>query len=116
MANNPKKVKDPTEVALSAIQEALNIDTGTDVSIRGDAKPTPATTTAFEQPSFDARPGADLPVFEPIVEPRLARRPANDTARPLGKSFRPSRKVDRLATSIRSPRCSAPSGSAAAHC
>jgi len=23
MANNPKKVKDPTEVALSAIQEAL---------------------------------------------------------------------------------------------
>ncbi len=25
MANNPKKVKDPTEVALSAIQEALNI-------------------------------------------------------------------------------------------
>src|SRR5215472_9485622 len=35
MANNPKKVKDPTEVALSAIQEALNIsdpsaDTGRD--------------------------------------------------------------------------------------
>ena len=25
MANNPKKVKDPTEVALSAIQEALYI-------------------------------------------------------------------------------------------
>src|SRR5437899_8123346 len=25
MANTPKKVKDPTEVALSAIQEALNI-------------------------------------------------------------------------------------------
>ena len=24
MANNPKKIKDPTEVALSAIQEALN--------------------------------------------------------------------------------------------
>ena len=35
MANTPKKVKDPTEVALSAIQEALNI---------GDAfgTPTPA--------------------------------------------------------------------------
>ena len=28
MANNPKKVKDPTEVALSAIQEALNISDG----------------------------------------------------------------------------------------
>ena len=25
MANNPKKVKDPTEDALSAIQEALNM-------------------------------------------------------------------------------------------
>ena len=33
MANNPKKVKDPTEVALSAIQEALNIsDTAVDTS------------------------------------------------------------------------------------
>jgi hypothetical protein len=33
MANNPKKVKDPTEVALSAIQEALNIsDTTGDTS------------------------------------------------------------------------------------
>jgi hypothetical protein len=33
MANNPKKVKDPTEVALSAIQEALNIgDTRADGS------------------------------------------------------------------------------------
>jgi hypothetical protein len=32
MANNPKKVKDPTEVALSAIQEALNIsDTAVDL-------------------------------------------------------------------------------------
>ena len=31
MANTPKKVKDPTEVALSAIQEALNIsDTSAD--------------------------------------------------------------------------------------
>ena len=26
MANNTKKAKDPTEAALSAIQEALNID------------------------------------------------------------------------------------------
>ena len=35
MANNPKKVKDPTEVALSAIQEALNIsDTNEMVAIK----------------------------------------------------------------------------------
>src|SRR5215472_7982433 len=104
MANNPKKVKDPTEVALSAIQEALNIDTGTDVSIRGDAKPTPAANTAFEQPSFDARPGADLPVFEPIAEPRLARRPANDDRETIGQILqaiqkgRPARNVYTLAT------------------
>ena len=32
MANNPKKVKDPTEVALSAIQEALNISESSDTS------------------------------------------------------------------------------------
>jgi len=43
MANNPKKVKDPTEVALSAIQEALNIsdapiDSSRD-SIRSDVTP-----------------------------------------------------------------------------
>ena len=31
MANNPKKVKDPTEVALSAIQEALNISDAPEV-------------------------------------------------------------------------------------
>ena len=36
MANNPKKVKDPTEVALSAIQEALNIsDVNADTSRSG---------------------------------------------------------------------------------
>ena len=43
MANNPKKVKDPTEVALSAIQEALNIseataDTNEQVEDAGDSR------------------------------------------------------------------------------
>ena len=53
MANNPKKVKDPTEVALSAIQEALNIsEAGAEAnrsSIDGEiAPPTiPAATPAF---------------------------------------------------------------------
>ena len=37
MANTPKKVKDPTEVALSAIQEALNID-GASGDIRGSSR------------------------------------------------------------------------------
>ena len=34
MANTPKKVKDPTEVALSAIQEALNIEALSDTADR----------------------------------------------------------------------------------
>ena len=46
MANNPKKVKDPTEVALSAIQEALNISDAppadnTRGSVRSDAPSSP---------------------------------------------------------------------------
>ena len=55
MANNSKKAKDPTEVALSAIQEALNIsDANAEanrVSSRNDIAP-PA-------PSFDETHFAD---------------------------------------------------------
>ncbi len=65
MANNPKKVKDPTEVALSAIQEALNIsDVSAGDSARGsmrdDATP-PASPAApiFDEGTFDTRPGSD---------------------------------------------------------
>src|SRR6202048_3423260 len=51
MANNPKKVKDPTEVALSAIQEALNISdapAGDRGSVPRDAGPAnSASTYAF---------------------------------------------------------------------
>src|SRR5882724_8645448 len=88
MANNPKKVKDPTEVALSAIQEALNIS---DVSVtdnnrgsvRGDAAPaSPSATPSFE-PSFDV--GNDRPIFEPIEEPRATRRAANDDRETIGQ-------------------------------
>ena len=60
MANNPKKVKDPTEVALSAIQEALNIsDVPVDTTrsaVRSDAAPAeqPATPP-YDDGSFDFR-------------------------------------------------------------
>ena len=61
MANNPKKVKDPTEVALSAIQEALNIsDTTSDNSrsaARNDvAPPMPPENSAYNEPVYEARP------------------------------------------------------------
>src|SRR5262245_35724334 len=88
MANNPKKVKDPTEVALSAIQEALNIsDTNTDTN-RGTARAEmapplpPAAQTfnepTFNEPAFEPPARAERQMFEPIEEPRQARRPAND--------------------------------------
>ena len=72
MANNPKKVKDPTEVALSAIQEALNIgDTSVDTSrnsIGGEIAPPsmPTPTPAFPETPFDARPNPGRPAFHPI--------------------------------------------------
>ena len=91
MANNPKKVKDPTEVALSAIQEALNISdsSATDngrSSGRSDAAPAgPSASPDYSEPSFDARPGNDRPAFEPIEEPRAIRRAANDDRETIGQ-------------------------------
>src|SRR5438309_10777186 len=78
MANNPKKVKDPTEVALSAIQEALNISDGAAAdsarsSVHSDAAPTNASSTssapAYNESAFDTRPGEDRPTYEPIAGP-----------------------------------------------
>ena len=65
MANNPKKVKDPTEVALSAIQEALNIsDTAVDTSrssIGNDLAPPniPSAAPVYSETPFDTRGSAE---------------------------------------------------------
>ena len=110
MANNPKKVKDPTEVALSAIQEALNIsDTTADTnrnSIGSElAPPTiPSAAPAYSEAPFDTRPSAERPVFDPIEEPRGPRRAANDDRETIGQILqaiqkgRPARSVYTLAT------------------
>jgi hypothetical protein len=88
MANNPKKVKDPTEVALSAIQEALNIsDTNVDTnrnSLGNELAPqtSPSAPPPYSDMSFDTRGSAERPVFDPIEEPRSPRRAANDVAKP----------------------------------
>src|SRR6202048_1446041 len=73
MANNPKKVKDPTEVALSAIQEALNISDAPAAddnrsSVRSDSVPanSASTTSTYNEPAFDTRPSTDRPIFDPI--------------------------------------------------
>src|SRR5262245_55015584 len=64
MANNPKKAKDPTEVALSAIQEALNISESSADANRNaeatDLSPPPVmppAATSFE-PAFEPRTSA----------------------------------------------------------
>jgi hypothetical protein len=109
MANNPKKAKDPTEVALSAIQEALNIS---DVSaadnargsVRGDVPPNSSSTPDYSEPAYDTRPSAERPMFEPIEEPRPSRRAANDDRETIGQILqaiqkgRPARNVYTLAT------------------
>src|ERR1700683_2595124 len=119
MANNPKKVKDPTEVALSAIQEALNIGDGpisdnARGSVRGDVTPPASSSSttynepAFNEPSFDTRPSADRPIFEPIEEPRTTRRAANDDRETIGQILqaiqkgRPARGMFTVATIVAS--------------
>jgi hypothetical protein len=109
MANNPKKVKDPTEVALSAIQEALNIsDTTVDPnrnSMGNDVAP-PVTSAApsYSETSFDTRAGAERQAFDQIEEPRAPRRAANDDRETIGQILqaiqknRPARSVYTLAT------------------
>src|SRR6185437_9731261 len=89
MANTPKKVKDPTEVALSAIQEALNIS---DASASETSRPAHVevtapmpSTSAFPAPSFDALTSVDRPAFEPLEEIRQTRRPANDDRETIGQ-------------------------------
>jgi Apolipoprotein A1/A4/E domain len=109
MANNPKKVKDPTEVALSAIQEALNIsDSATDTGrgpVRDDAAPPiPPVTPAYGEAPFETRASNDRPIFDTIEEPRSARRAANDDRETIGQILqaiqkgRPARNVYTLAT------------------
>src|SRR5467141_1604539 len=104
MANNPKKVKDPTEVALSAIQEALNIsDSPVDSnrgSVRSDVMPTNSSSVPdYNQSAFNTRPSDDRQIFEPTEELRPARRAANDDRETIGQILqaiqkgRPARNV-----------------------
>src|SRR3954469_20843405 len=108
MANNPKKVKDPTEVALSAIQEALNIS---DNSVDPNRTAVRSDTASAEQPvpqsfddAFDFRAGPERPAFEPVEEPLAPRRAANDDRETIGQILqaiqkgRPTRNVYMLAT------------------
>jgi Apolipoprotein A1/A4/E domain len=92
MANTPKKVKDPTEVALSAIQEALNISDGSVDDVRGSARSDAAPDVmtgapSFDESSFDPRPNNDRNAFNAIEEPRVTRRAANDDREAIGQAL-----------------------------
>src|SRR5215212_1041380 len=110
MANHPKKVKDPTEVALSAIQEALNVSDasaaeGDRGSVHSDMTPRNSiSTSAYDQGAFDARTGSDRHAFLTAEESRPTRRAANDDRETIGQILqaiqkgRPARNVYALAT------------------
>ncbi|MDB5655520.1 MAG: hypothetical protein JWQ94_3133, partial [Tardiphaga sp.] len=85
MANNTKKAKDPTEVALSAIQEALNISDAPSLdreppAVRLD---NPVSNSAYDESAFEARI-TERPSFEAPDEARFSRRPANDARETIG--------------------------------
>src|ERR1700712_258120 len=99
MANNPKKVKDPTEVALSAIQEALNISDVSATARNSARSDMPPKHSAPPPPG--GRGGGGAPEAGP---PRPPPRPANDDRETIGQILqaiqkgRPARNVYTLAT------------------
>src|SRR5437764_776163 len=109
MANNPKKVTDPTEFALSAIQEALNIsdaaaDTNRHLMRDEAALSIPPATPTYNETPFDTRASSERSSFDANEQPRPARRAANDDRETIGQILqaiqkgRPARNVYTLAT------------------
>src|SRR5690349_18469790 len=120
MANNPRKVKDPTEVALSAIQEALNIADVPSSRIdrlgrlepdAGRAEPPPLQADDRSMPPLDL-PLPSLDDYTPVAhaasehddEPTFSRRAANDDRETIGQLLqaiqqgRPGRNAYLMAT------------------
>src|SRR5262245_65643405 len=86
MANTPKKIKDPTEAALSAIQDALSARDAA-AEAQAGSPPTPAVSAAGELqwPSTSSAPAADVHQREEQVFPRRA---ANDDRESIGNILR----------------------------
>src|SRR5262249_12317359 len=97
MANTPKKIKDPTEAALSAIQDALS---ARDAAEAEAASPAPARAVPLEEspsgPPWRAVPSAAReeelrPPEEELRAPEeqsLLRRAANDDRESIGQILR----------------------------
>ena len=113
MANNPKKVKDPTEVALSAIQEALNIsDTDRRSQPEFDRQRRCAAHHAVRSPGLLRNAVRHAPERRPpgsSIRSTSRARPAAPPmtiAKPSARSCRRSRRAAPPAASIRLPPCS----------
>src|SRR6266566_3842728 len=98
MANTPKKIKDPTEAALSAIQDALSARDAVEASARDAAEaqaasPPAAQVTPAEEPTSEPTWRA-VPSATPDEESRqleeqsLPRRAANDDRESIGQILR----------------------------
>src|SRR5260221_12186314 len=98
MANTPKKIKDPTEAALSAIQEALTAGDGEgekEAASPPSAKTPPAEEPVSEPPWRSVRSEAPVEARRPPEqelrapeEPSLLRRAANDDRESIGQILR----------------------------
>ncbi len=134
MANTPKKSKDPTELALSAIEEALNVRDNppaeTPPSTRRDpVLPTPADRIGpLEREEVRARPSrrernaqaengdsrrSDRNAVHPAFEEPAPRRAANDDRESVGNILRalqrrPSKTLSSHGCSRRAGRSSSP--------
>src|SRR5712691_7076385 len=98
MANTPKKMKDPTEAALSAIQDALNVRDPAPEPASASPPPPPITQSDDEPVSeppwrtMRTAPAKEM-VFEDDEvrrpeEQGLLRRPANDDRESIGQILR----------------------------
>src|SRR4029077_3894793 len=88
MANTTKKIKDPTEAALSAIQDALS---ARDAAAAEPQAPPAPPVTAAEEPSSEWRTISPVTLDAepaPAEEPSLPRRAANDDRESIGQILR----------------------------
>src|SRR5262245_25388573 len=93
MANTPKKIKDPTEAALSAIQDALSARDAAEAEAASPPAAQVAPVTPAEEPSSEPmwRAGPAATPEEEVRQPEeqsLLRRAANDDRESIGQILR----------------------------
>src|SRR5262249_14900281 len=86
MANPPKKIKDPTEAALSAIQDALSARDAQAEAQAGNPPPPPVNAAEeLHWTGISSAPGADVHEVEGQI---FSRRAANDDRESIGNILR----------------------------